>query len=101
MYLGKLVALDTPDGLKAHGLRGALLEVACDRPLDALGIIQATPSVQEAVLYGVRIHVLAEPSLIPADLAKMLEREGLQGVQIRAIAPTLEDVFISLLSEPS
>jgi ABC-2 type transport system ATP-binding protein len=101
LYAGRLVALDTPAALRAHGLRGALLEVDCDRPMDALGVLHRLPGVAEAVLYGVVLHVIAEPLLAPADVAAALQRAGIAVRGLRPVAPTLEDVFISLLAHPA
>jgi ABC-2 type transport system ATP-binding protein len=101
MYAGRLVALDTPAALRVHGLRGALLEVDCDRPMDALGILHGLPGVEEAVLYGVVLHVIGDPMLAADDIVEALDREGIAVRGLRRIAPTLEDVFISLLAYPA
>lgn len=97
MYYGKLVALDTPAALRAHGLRGELLAVDCERPMAALARLQALPGVQEAVLYGVELHVIVEPGLSGDLLARALTEIGIAVRGVRPIAPSLEDVFISLV----
>ena len=100
MYYGRLVALDTPAGLRATGLRGVLLAVDCDRPMDALARLQALPGVQEAVLYGLELHVIVEPGLSPEMVGRALVEVGIAVRAVHPIAPSLEDVFISLLSAP-
>lgn len=100
MYFGELVALDTPAALRAHGLHGTLLEIACDQPLAAVTHVQGLPGVQEAVLYGSVLHVIVAPGVAPETVAQALTAAGITGVSWRPIAPTLEDVFISLLSKP-
>ena len=100
MYYGRLVALDTPAALRAHGLQGVLLAVDCDQPMLALERLQALPGVREAALYGLELHVIVEPALTPDLLARTLAEIGIAVGSVRPIAPTLEDVFISLLGAP-
>jgi ABC-2 type transport system ATP-binding protein len=101
MYGGKLVALDTPAGLRTRSLRGTLLELDCDRPMEALVILQRLPFVQEAVLYGTVLHVIVDPSYSADDVTAAVVGAQLSIRTLRPIAPTLEDVFISLLSPSS
>ncbi|HWP29514.1 MAG TPA: ABC transporter ATP-binding protein [Chloroflexota bacterium] len=100
IYAGRLVALDTPAALRTYGLRGTLLEVTCDRPLDALAQLQRLPGVQEVVLYGIVLHVIIQPGVTPDQIVQALAEAGISGASARPIAPSLEDVFISLLSVP-
>jgi ABC-2 type transport system ATP-binding protein len=99
MFDGHLVALDTPAGLKATGLRGQLLEVDCDRPMEGLEALRDLPGVHEAVLYGAVLHVIAGVDVLPDVISQALAARGATARTIRPIAPTLEDVFISLLSK--
>lgn len=62
--------------------------------------VQGLPGVQEAVLYGSVLHVIVAPGVAPETVAQALTAAGITGVSWRPIAPTLEDVFISLLSKP-
>jgi ABC-2 type transport system ATP-binding protein len=98
MHAGRLVALDTPAALRARGLRGTLLELACDRPMDALALLQGLPGVREAVLYGSVLHVIADPPLSADDLVTALAQAGIMVESVRPVAPTLEDIFIALLA---
>ena len=101
IFAGRLVALDTPAGLRARGLRGTLLELDCDRPLDALAVLQSLSTVEEAVLYGALVHVIAAPGTSIAEIEAVLAAARIPARSLRRIAPTLEDVFISLLSRPA
>ena len=101
LYSGRLVALDTPPALRAYGLRGTLFEVACDRPMEALAVLQGLPEVQEAVLYGMVLHVIMEPGGDGERLSAALRAAQVAVQSVRAIPPTLEDVFISLLGHPA
>jgi ABC-2 type transport system ATP-binding protein len=101
IYGGKLVALDTPAALRAHGLRGTLREIDCDRPLRAIDVLQQLAAVEEAVLYGLTLHVITDSTVSDGDLVAALAAAQIQVRSLRTIAPTLEDVFISVLSHPT
>ncbi len=98
LYAGRLVALDTPSALRARGLHGTLYEVDCDRPMDALTVLQRLPGVQEAVLYGMVLHVILDPGAAADSLQSPLAAAGIVLRSVRPVPPTLEDVFISLLA---
>jgi ABC-2 type transport system ATP-binding protein len=100
IYGGRLVALDTPAALRAHGLRGTLREIDCDHPLRAIEVLQQQSGVEEVVLYGLVLHVITDASVSDRDLAAALTDAQIQVRGLRTIAPTLEDVFISVLSRP-
>ncbi len=92
---GRLVALDTPERLKASLMRGQILEISTPRSDQAMRVLQAA-QVGEAALYGAQIHVVvpdAESAKRP--LTALVENEGVEVSAIEWIAPTLEDVFIS------
>ncbi len=96
---GVIRALGTPDELRRGSLEGNLLSLTCDRPMEALDLLQTAPGVREAALYGTALHVLLDPgSQTPDGLEAWLRERGI-GVHGRMpIDPSLEDVFISLIS---
>jgi ABC-2 type transport system ATP-binding protein len=98
---GRLIALDTPEQLKATKMRGQVLEINTDTPDRAVRVLKAAQEMgdlplDEVALYGAQIHAVVPD----AEQYKQPVRETLTqaGVAVRAvewIAPTLEDVFIS------
>jgi ABC-2 type transport system ATP-binding protein len=98
MFNGQIVALDTPVALRANGLRGNLLEVDCDRPMEGLEALQKLAGIREAVLYGAVLHVIADDGVSAEVIAHVLAARQITARAIHPVAPTLEDVFISLLS---
>jgi ABC-2 type transport system ATP-binding protein len=99
---GALRALATPAELKRTALRGQLLRLTCDAPLDALPTLERTPGVREAALYGADLHVLIDPDTQSADgLRRALAAAGIAVRQVVPIEPSLEDVFISLIGAPA
>lgn len=96
LHQGRLLACDTVDGVKRL-LQGTLLEVRCDLPWRAVALLRAE-SPGPVALFGDRLHVLVQDGEAGrAVIAKVLQREGLACQDVRAIEPTLEDVFTSAI----
>ena len=94
IYLSHLLAVGTPDELKAlpgvtpPGTRW--LEITGTDPAALLLRLRGRPGVLQATLFGHTIHALAEAGhAAAADL-------GLDESQVRATEPSLEDVFVML-----
>ena len=98
---GRLVAVGTPDELKATRMHGQVLEINTPEPDRAVRLLkeaQAKGSLpfEEVALYGAQIHVVvpsAEAFRLP--VRKLLEAEAIPVESLEWIVPTLEDVFIS------
>jgi ABC-2 type transport system ATP-binding protein len=92
---GRLVAVGTPSELKRTTLAGTLLLVECEPLGAALAVLEATPGVLEAAVFGDALHVLV-PSAETAlrELPDRLAARGVRCRRIVAIAPSLEDVFV-------
>jgi len=99
MRNGKLLVEGTPAELRSR-LTGRILELR-GRPLTLLRTIAAADeSVEDAQLFGDRIHLRIQPESETAIAERLQERIAAQGGElslIRPIPPQLEDVFISLL----
>jgi hypothetical protein len=100
LYEGALRALGTPHELKHSVFSGQVYELTCAAPLAALGVVQRTPSVREVTLYGATLNILT--GTVPAareTIVDHLRSEGVTVHTIEPVAPTLEDVFISLMHQ--
>jgi ABC-2 type transport system ATP-binding protein len=104
MYNSRLIALDSPDGLKARAMRGALLEIALGAQfrgaalLDALAALERVPGVHEAAPYGDLIHVVVDDEAAGmAAIRAALAALGVMVERVAPVTPSLEDVFISLV----
>jgi ABC-2 type transport system ATP-binding protein len=97
---GRLLALDHPDALRGS-LPGALFEVIAPDVRKAAAAMSRTPGVADVQLFGGRAHVrMSEPPPgAAAVLQARLAAEGVPSARVRPIQTTLEDVFISRLSE--
>ncbi|HVB48756.1 MAG TPA: ABC transporter ATP-binding protein [Burkholderiales bacterium] len=96
---GKLIAMGAPGELRSQRLGGQLVEVECAPLGAALQALAAAPGVIEAAIFGDKLHVvLGEAGLGPAELPGFLAARGIQVAQVRSVAPSLEDVFVHLVS---
>jgi len=99
IYRGKLIALGSPQQLKQRYLAGALLEVHAQPIMQALDLLAREPAAKEVAIFGAALHVVAESEAAAAPLRAALERGGLTVSRIETIAPSLEDIFVSLIEQ--
>jgi len=93
---GVLTALATPAEFKSGFLRGHLFGVTSAAPLRALDVLRGLPGLVDVSLYGDALHVLVS-SGGAADIEAALTVAGIEDGHAVPIAPSLEDVFISLM----
>jgi ABC-2 type transport system ATP-binding protein len=101
LHEGRLLALDTPDALRS-GLPGLIVEVIAADQDRAVDVARQVAGVADVQTFGERAHVRfvtgADVDAV-GRLAQRLERESLQVRSLRAVPPSLEDVFIARLHE--
>jgi ABC-2 type transport system ATP-binding protein len=98
MNRGSLMREDTPEGMKS-AMIGEILEIVCDRVRDASALLKGEPDAPEVQAFGDRIHVIVRSvASREAEIRRTLERGGIRVASIRRIEPSLENVFISLLT---
>jgi ABC-2 type transport system ATP-binding protein len=98
IYRGELIAIGSPEVLKTELMPEDVLEVLCERPQDAMGEILQVAGVKEVALFGKGLHVVAEDGEATADaIHSFLKDRGYQVARVEKIAPSLEDVFVSLI----
>ena len=95
LHKGELLALQRPEELRG-ALAGRLAAVrASVGPREVRAAALEHPSVRHANVFGDEVHVgLGETETDGPSLESVLVRKGLTGVEVRAIEPTMEDVFI-------
>jgi ABC-2 type transport system ATP-binding protein len=95
---GALLAVDSPAALQA-GMPGVILEVVVSPARRALETARRVVGDEDVQLFGDRLHVRAADAAAGAPLRAALEADGLRVSAVRAVPPTLEDVFIERVSE--
>ncbi len=98
IYRGELIAVGTPGELKSRVMEEDVVEVLCDRPHEALEHIEGIAGIRHAALFGRGLHVVSEQAgrSIPL-IAGKLKEQGFSVTRLEKIAPSLEDVFVSLI----
>jgi len=101
MNRGRLIALDTPSNLRAAAA-GALYRVATADSPRAVAALRDRPGVGEVAMFGRDVHVtLAAPGSPAAGgertIGPLLTAAQVPWTAIEPIAPSLEDVFVSLV----
>ena len=86
--------------MKKKYIRNPVLEVECDRVVEALEFLQNEAWVLETSIFGSYLHVSVEDEASARALVKtVLEGRGLAVRRVDRIMPSLEDVFIQRIEE--
>jgi ABC-2 type transport system ATP-binding protein len=97
MVDGRLVALDTPAGLKRTHAPGRVLEVRGPNLAPALDALRGEPGVLDVSRFGAGATVRVDPErLAPETLGRWLRARGVEPLDVEESAPTLDDVFLAL-----
>ena len=95
---GAVDRLGTPEALKTEWMREEVLECVCDRPQEAMELIENIPGVKEVALFGKGLHVIVEQAdTFQTIIRRRLVENGYGVIGIEKIVPSLEDVFVSLI----
>jgi ABC-2 type transport system ATP-binding protein len=99
LHEGRLLASDEPSRLRAM-TRGTLVEIVADRAAAFVALVRRIPGVVDAQVFGERLHVTLADTGENAVTGFMQALRGtpLESASVRAVAPTLEDVFIAQLA---
>lgn len=95
---GKLIKLASPAVLKTANITGKMLEIITSDWLTAIKLLRGkSAQFGMPTIFGVKIHL----NFIGTDINEVgiyLKSNNLKIDSIREIAPSLEDIFVSLLS---
>ena len=100
LYLAKMIVSGTPDQLKElpavnqPGLRR--VEVETSHFASALTWLNAQPFCKGATIFGQAVHTVLDARITDEDLVDRLHSAGFHRASVREIAPSLEDVFVTL-----
>jgi ABC-2 type transport system ATP-binding protein len=100
LHQGRLLGLGTPDEVKAL-MPGALLEVRTPEPRRTAALLRERLVGATVGLFGDRVHVAArDPAAAETQIRQLVAAAGFEPLTVRPIEPSLEDVFVSVLSPP-
>ena len=100
IHMSKLIVCGEPDDLKqlpeVNPTGTKRLDVTCDHVTSALQTVRKLAGVRNATVFGQSMHLLADADLPEQAIRDALAPLGIHEVDIRHIAPSLEDVFVAL-----
>lgn len=97
---GKLVAEGSSKELKTKYIKNTILEVECERVVDAMERLTTEDWVDETSIFGNYLHLSVEDEeYARKQITKILNEDKNEIKRVDRIIPTLEDVFIHLLDE--
>jgi ABC-2 type transport system ATP-binding protein len=101
MNAGKVMVVDSPPKIKQL-TSGEVIEVVCDRIRLAVKVLKTHPSVRDVQAFGDRLNLVVEDSRRELPVVeKALQDRGIQIMESRVITPSLENIFITLMSQSS
>jgi len=95
---GRLVAIGSPGELRRRELGGTLYDLSCDALGAAVAALREAPGVIDAAIFSDRLHVLMQGDSVA--LQPFLASRGIGAGVPTPIVPSLEDVFVQLVSRP-
>jgi len=94
---GKLIAEGTSKELKTQHLKNRILEIECEKVVEAMEILEKEDFVDETSIFGNQIHIIVNDKYENERQIRDLLTQNLISIKrIDKIVPTLEDVFIHL-----
>ena len=100
IYLSKLVVCGDPDELKqlpvVNPPDARRVDVTCDHVTVGLQAMRRLPGVRAATVFGQSMHLLLDRNVGDEFIGAELKKVGIPRADIRPIAPSLEDVFVTL-----
>jgi ABC-2 type transport system ATP-binding protein len=98
LHEGRLLGLGTPEEVKRL-MPGALLEVRTSAPRRTAELLRAQLTAATVGLFGDRVHVAAADAVATeARIRTLLAAAGHDLLSLHSVAPSLEDVFVSVLA---
>lgn len=99
MYSGKIIASGTPDMLKAAKEVPKIVEVHPEDPIDAYNKLSKDGWEGGIHLFGERLHVSLDETKgrDEESLRRDLERFCIRTLEMNAVKPTMEDVFVAFI----
>lgn len=99
MNEGKIMVLGTPTEIKKE-MKGEIVELVCDNIRPAFALLKRLELVKEVQAFGDRLHVVIEEAERDIQtLLKQLQANSISVTDWRVVKPTLENVFISLMTK--
>lgn len=97
MHEGRILTVNTPAALRAR-MPGVVFELFASPRRDALAALRGLAEVLQASLFGEAIHLVMADAAAGERVRHHLTGAGISVRSMQQIDPSLEDIFVSLLS---
>jgi ABC-type multidrug transport system ATPase subunit len=103
LFLSRLLVTGTPDALKAlpavNDPRSRHVEIETRSAARALTWLRDEGWCTTATVFGQSVHAVIDRGVTDQELAARLAAAGFAGAHLRELAPSLEDVFVTLTEQ--
>jgi ABC-2 type transport system ATP-binding protein len=97
---GRIVASGSPRSLRAESFHAHLLELDADEAYRWIEDLEALPGVSDVAMHGNKLHLTTDDAAGAEKAIRELgERMRLKITSILEITPSLEDVFVSVMTQ--
>lgn len=99
MYGGRLLSVAPPEGMKAQ-MQGEVLEIVAEPRRRALAVALGIKAVHTGSIFGDTLHLtVPDAAAAESQVRAAFDRAGIPLRSLRVAPASLEDVFISLMSQ--
>ncbi|HEX4997299.1 MAG TPA: DUF4162 domain-containing protein, partial [Terriglobia bacterium] len=89
----------SPSELRERYFRDRLLELACESMFLWFDDLEKLEGVSDVAMYGNKLHLTtADVVSAEAGIRELGRRKNLRVVSVREITPSLEDIFVSVMT---
>lgn len=101
IHAGRLAALGSTTELKQVFAGRTILEVQSDDPVQAMRALDGMDDVEKTSVFGTAVHAVMRhgAGVDAATLGVRLAQVGMQTRRVEPVEPSLEDVFLEVVSE--
>ncbi len=102
MTSGKIIALGAPSELKTEWMPETVIDLECERVIEAAEMLGTETVFSETAIFGSKIHLVTKtPDEAMSRARRILDQAGINIFRMEIITPSLEDVFVTLTSPRS
>jgi ABC-2 type transport system ATP-binding protein len=96
---GRIVASAPPAELRRQHFHAHLLELDCEAMFQWIDELEKRPGIEEVAMYGNKLHLTVKDTAEAERAIRSVgEQKTLKVISLREITPSLEDIFVSVMT---